>query len=75
MDTTSGDNVILFPGSTTNELPPDRILKAAIDEKVSLVVILGYTPEGKEYFASSTGDKQEIVWLLERLKYELLKDG
>lgn len=57
---------------TRFDLPPDRILEAALD-KLDKVVILGYEKDGSEYFASSIADGADVVWLLERCKLRLLR--
>ncbi|HDY64849.1 MAG TPA: hypothetical protein ENH84_01280 [Phycisphaerae bacterium] len=58
---------------TRLDLPPDRILKAALDEgDLESVVILGYDSQGEEYFASSIADCGAVMWLMERLKLQLL---
>jgi len=57
---------------TRLDLPPDRLLEHAIG-KLEGVVILGYDKEGGEYFASSYADGGDVLWLLERLKKQLLE--
>ena len=56
---------------TTLELPPDRVLGAAVD-KLNQVLVLGYDKEGDEYFATSMTNKAEILWLVGRFRSELL---
>lgn len=68
------DNVVLFSGVTSLDLPAERVLKAAINEPLKVAVVLGYTEEGEEYFASSVADLETVVWLLERLKYKSLSE-
>lgn len=65
-------NVVTFRGITKLDLPPDRILEDALG-KLEGVVILGYTKEGDEFFASSYADGGNVLWLLERLKKQLLE--
>lgn len=65
-------SVVTFRGITKLDLPPDRILEDAIG-KLEGVVILGYTKEGDEFFASSYADGGNVLWLLERLKKQLLE--
>jgi hypothetical protein len=64
--------VVTFTGVTKLDLPPDRILADAVG-KLEGVVILGYTKEGDEFFASSYADGGNVLWLLERLKKQLLE--
>ena len=65
--------VIPLNNITRLDLPADRILEAA-KETVEGVVIMGYTKDGEEYFASSYADGGIVLWLLERLKAQLIKD-
>ena len=65
-------NVINFTGETYLDISPDTVLSAAL-EKLDVVIVLGYTKESHEYMASSTGDVQQVVWLLERMKKYLLE--
>lgn len=65
------DNVVDFPGITKLDLDPERVLKAASGE-LTEVVILGFTKDGDEYFASSKADGGSVLWHLERAKLKLL---
>lgn len=65
--------VIPLNNITRLDLPADRILEAA-KETVEGVVIMGYTKDGEEYFASSYADGGIVLWLMERLKAQLIKD-
>jgi hypothetical protein len=63
---------VVYPSFVTKlDLPPDRVLEQAIG-KLEGVVVIGYTKEGNEYFASSYASGPECLWLLERCKQELL---
>ena len=62
--------VITLGGVTRLDLPPDRILEAA-EGALESVVLLGYTKDGEEYFASSLADGGDVLWLLERCKDKL----
>jgi hypothetical protein len=66
-------DVVTFPGITTLDLPPERIIQKASEAGLMDVVILGYDKDGEEYFASSVADGAEVLWLLERLKLQLLR--
>lgn len=57
---------------TRLDIPPERVLKAALDGKMKCVVVLGIAEDGSEYFASSVGDGSEILWFMERAKLKLL---
>ena len=64
--------VIEFGGITTLDLSPDRVLEQA-KGRLEGVVIVGFDLEGGEYFVSSYADGGTVLWLLERLKRELLE--
>lgn len=67
--------VIRWEGVTRHDLPVERVLDAATSADLSCVVVLGYGPDGAEYFASSIADGADVLWLLERLKLQLLTTG
>lgn len=67
----SDDNILNFTGITKLDLPVDRILEQAKDQ-LEGVVIIGYTKEGEEYFASTYADGGTVLWLLERCKLNLM---
>ena len=55
---------------TRLDLPADRVLEGAMGDLES-VVLLGYTKDGEEYFASSIADGGDVLWLLEKCKQAL----
>ena len=63
--------IIPLPAVTRLDIDPDRILNAAVGECDS-VVIIGYDKDGDEYFASSIADGGTVLWLIERMKKQLL---
>lgn len=63
--------VIPYTGITKLDMPPDYILEAA-KGKLEGVLIIGYTEDGEEYFASSYADGGTVNWLLDRCKHQLL---
>lgn len=66
-------NVIDLPVITTLNIDPQRVLAKALDAGLTGgVVIVGYTDDGEEYFASSIADGADVVWMLERAKLKLL---
>lgn len=69
----STDNVIEFPGITKLDIPAERILRKAIEEKVTEVVICGYDEDGEMFIASSIASGPEVMWLLEVGKMRLLE--
>lgn len=66
------DNVVVLNVATRLDVPAERILKAALDNDLESVVIAGYYKDGEEYFASSIADGGTVLWLMERLKIELM---
>jgi hypothetical protein len=64
--------VIKFTGITKLDLPVDRVLDAA-KETLEGVVIMGWTTDGEEYFASTYADGGTVLWLVERMKKMLLE--
>ncbi len=69
----SDDNVIDFSGITKLDIPAKRILRRAIKDKVTEVVICGYDKDGEMFIASSIASGPEIMWLLEVGKMRLLE--
>lgn len=66
--------VIPFRGVTRLNLDPDMVLENTKGQ-LEGVVILGFTQDGAEYFASTYADGGTVLWLLERLKKMLLETG
>lgn len=60
----SDDNVIYLREGTTDDIPPDRVVEAALDANLSVAIVIGRRPDGSIYFASSTGDVKEAHWLV-----------
>jgi hypothetical protein len=67
--------VLRFNGITRLDLPPDRIIEGAVAAGLRCVVVMGYTEEGEQYFASSMADGADVLWLMEKLKQQLLSAG
>lgn len=64
--------VIPFTGITKLDLDADTTLEN-LKGKLEGFVIVGYTPDEKEFFASTYADGGTALWLLERLKKQLLE--
>ena len=60
----SDDNVIYISEATTEDISPERVIRAALDAKLSVAIVIGRRPDGSIYFASSTGDVKEAHWLV-----------
>lgn len=66
-------NVIDLPVVTKLDLDPQRVLQKALEAGLTEVVIIGFNPNGDEYFASSVSDGGAVLWHLERSKLKLLR--
>lgn len=64
-------DVVVLNNATTLDLPPDRVLSGALGQ-LDQVLLLGRDQEGADYFASSTTNKTELLWLVESFKQSLL---
>lgn len=64
--------IIRFPGKTRLNVNAEAILQDAIEAGVDRVVVIGYTKDDEEYFASSIADGGEALWLAERFKHVLI---
>ena len=67
-----GDNVIPLGNVTTLDMPPDRILQQAIGE-MSDVMVVGWDHDGELYVRTNFSDGGAVLWLLEKVRQELLK--
>ena len=64
--------VVLMGGVTRLDLPPERVLEAAITVGLTDAIVIGWDKEGELYFASSIAGGADVLWLLEKAKKELL---
>lgn len=69
------DNVVIGNFVTRLDIPVERVLSQAADADLESIVVLGYDQDGVEYFDSSIADGGAVVWLMERLKLQLLRTG
>ena len=60
----SDDNVIYLNEATTDDIPPERVIEAALAANLSVAIVIGRRADGTIYFASSTGDVREAHWLV-----------
>ena len=68
--------VIDFPGYTTLDSEPDMVLEKAKGQ-LNTALVLGWTDDDEIYFAGSTSNSADIVYLLEFAKqffWELQED-
>jgi len=57
---------------THSDTDTQRVIQSAHDAGLEGVVIMGYDKKGEEYFASSYADGAVVLWLVERLKQDLM---
>lgn len=68
-------NVIDFPGVTVGRISPDKILAGiSQDQTISDLIAITLSEDGFLSFYSSTGSKERILFLLEKMKQETLKE-
>ena len=60
----SDDNVIYLNEAATDDIPPERVIEAALAANLSVAIVIGRRADGTIYFASSTGDVKEAHWLI-----------
>lgn len=65
------DNVVILPCLTKLDIPPERVLKAALEENMSSAVVMGYDENGEFYLATSISHGPDVLWLLELAKEQL----
>jgi hypothetical protein len=67
------DNVVELGCITKLDLPPQKVLNYALEHDLDSIVIVGYTKDGEEYFASSVADGAQAMYLLQRGIWSLNK--
>jgi hypothetical protein len=70
----SDDNVIVLDVLTTINLPPERILNAALEADLAALVVVGYDKNGQYYFHSSIPHGSTINWLLDQCKKRIIDE-
>jgi hypothetical protein len=58
---------------TSLEIPADRIINKSAEWGLKQVVIVGFDEDGEMYFASSMADTGDVLYWLEKAKWELFK--
>lgn len=66
--------VLPFTGQTTNDIPPEQVLRACADEGLREAIVVGWDANERLWVSSSTSDLREVLWLLERAKNYILTD-
>ena len=64
--------VITLRCLTKLDVPPERVLQAAIDADLEGVLVLGYDKEGDIYMAGTYADGGTVIWLMEKCKKRLI---
>lgn len=66
-------NVVPLNCITTLDNPPEKILSAAIDHDLETVLVIGRTKDGDLYFAGSSADGGDALWMMELAKKALME--
>lgn len=69
------EKVVIFPGVTRLDMPPNLMLEAASRADLKSVAIIGYDADGEVFVSSSISGGPELLWLLETVKLMLLEAG
>lgn len=76
------ENVVELNCITRLDLPAEKVLQKAIDLGLDQVVIVGFTADGDEYFASSVADGgtamyhlQRGIWNLNKITDRIAEEG
>jgi hypothetical protein len=64
-------NVIQGHFRTRLDIEPDSVLKGAVGQ-VNKVLVIGSCLDGDNYYAASTGNKSELLLMIEQFKFKLL---
>lgn len=67
--------IIRFPGVTKLDVPVDTVLTKALENNLKSAIVLGWDQHDEGYYASSVAEGAEVLWLLESMKYVLLRDS
>lgn len=65
--------VVILDTVTRLDLPPERILKAAIEADLQGVMVMGFTKEGEFYAATTYADGGAVLWLMEVTRGKLME--
>ena len=57
---------------TTLDLPAEKVLVAAIAHDLKEAVVIGTREDGSLYFAGTSSDGPQVLWLLERARRKLM---
>lgn len=65
--------VIEYPGATTLDLDPDRVLEGAKAVDFDDVLVIGLDADSKLYMAGSTGDIGHMLLIVEMAKARIMR--
>lgn len=66
-------NIAILPVTTRHDLPVARIIQGLDPALLDSLVCVGWDKNGELYFASTTADGGNVMWLFELAKRELMK--
>lgn len=66
------DTIIPFTGATYGDIPVENVLNGALEQNLKHTLVIGYREDESLYFASSTGERPLMLWLLELIKQDIL---
>ncbi len=55
----------------TEPTPCDEVLNAALGESMTAVVVIGYSGDGKDFYASSMTEAATAIYLMQRAIFRL----
>jgi hypothetical protein len=64
--------IIQFTGQTKLDINPDAVLDGAKGQ-LTTVFVCEYEADGSLYFASSTAQTAEILFMLEKFKFKVMR--
>lgn len=67
------DKVVRLQTITSLDLNPNVILQEAMHANLGGVIVIGYSNDKSEYFASSIAAADSAVWLLQRSIHKLMR--
>ena len=68
-------DVVSLDVKTTLDIPPEKVLRRAIETGMTEVVICGIAADGTEFFASSVANGADTHWHLQRAMHQLMKQA
>ena len=68
-------DVVTLGVKTKLDLPPEKVLRGALEAGMTEVVICGVGADGSEYFASSVANAADTLWHLRRAMHQLMKQA